>query len=260
MAEFLTVTETPGQWATAEQLAMMSTRYGLAEKYSRDKEVLEIACGSGFGLGWLASQARSVIGGDIDHRNLEIAKKTYQGRDNIRISLMNALDLPLANESLDTIVIFEAIYYLEDVGKFLSEAKRVLRPGGALLISTVNREWHGFNPSPFSQRYLSAREISELLSTSGFESEIFKAFHDMPKSFKKRVVAGARKAAVWLDLIPKSMDGKKYLKRIFYGKLSPIQPELMPETDRAEALLEVKSNSQITNYKVLYAIGKKPEL
>jgi len=27
-----------------------------------------------------------------------------------------------------------------------------------------------------------------------------------------------------------------------------------------EALLEVKSNSQITNYKVLYAIGKKPEL
>jgi len=259
MADFVTITETPGQWATNEQLSMMTTRYGLAEKFAENKDVLEIGCGTGIGLGWLATSARLVIGGDIDLANLEVAKKSYKSRPNIQIQQMNACELAVENESLDTIVIFEAIYYLDNVSSFIEEAWRSLRPGGTLLISTVNKEWHGFNPSPFSCEYLSARQISELLVRSGFECQIFNAFYDKPNSLKSWAIGKTRKIAISFNLIPKSMEGKKFLKRIFYGPLSPITCELLPEMAQTEPLHPVELNREIVDYKILYAVGKKTE-
>ena len=62
---YTTVTELPGSGATSEQLAMLYARYALAAGFSRGKDVVEVACGPGIGLGYLARWARRVVGGEF---------------------------------------------------------------------------------------------------------------------------------------------------------------------------------------------------
>jgi len=45
-----------------------------------------------------------------------------------------------------------------------------------LLISTVNKDWLGFNPSPFTFKYFSSSELAELLTKKNFEVQIFGGF------------------------------------------------------------------------------------
>lgn len=66
MSDFSSVTEVPGLRATDEQRSMLYTRYHLARTRSVGKDVLEVACGAGLGLGYLAETARSVTGVGID--------------------------------------------------------------------------------------------------------------------------------------------------------------------------------------------------
>ena len=60
-------------------MGILSTRYELARKHAQGKDVLD-ACGAGMGLGLLARTARRLVGGDIDERNLAIARQTYGSR------------------------------------------------------------------------------------------------------------------------------------------------------------------------------------
>src|SRR5207249_2249372 len=117
-----------------------------------------VACGSGIGLGYLARHARAVVCGDINESSCAIAARTYATQPNITVRRLDAQQLDFPNESFDVIVLFEALYYLDDPDAFFREARRVLRPRGTLLVSTANRAWPGFNASPFSKRYFNAIE------------------------------------------------------------------------------------------------------
>ena len=68
--DFSSVTELPRQGATRMQMSMLRTRYGWAAQYTAGKDVLEVACGAGLGLGWLAERARRVAAGDVDEKEL----------------------------------------------------------------------------------------------------------------------------------------------------------------------------------------------
>src|ERR1035437_9696098 len=116
--DFSTVTEQPEQSASRLQLAMLSTRYAWAAGHVADKDVAEIACGSGLGLGWIARRARSVEAGDLNDANCRAAIETYAGRENIRVRRMDAHLLPFPEASFDLLLLFEAIYYLSDAEAF----------------------------------------------------------------------------------------------------------------------------------------------
>ena len=62
--DYTTVTEIPRGRVTREQLTRMCTRYYFASKFCEGKDVLEVGCGAGQGLGYLARKARRVVGGD----------------------------------------------------------------------------------------------------------------------------------------------------------------------------------------------------
>jgi SAM-dependent methyltransferase len=250
--DFSTVTELPGNKASAEQLTMIHTRYRFAYDYCRDKDVLEAACGPGRGLGYLAGVARSVIGGDFTVELVEKAKEHYG--DRIKIVRMDAQDMPFADASFDVVMLFEALYYLPRVSAFLSEARRVLRRGGTLLLCMPNPEWADFNRSPFSHKYYSAREVKALLEDAGFEAQVKASFPVEDSTAGGRTVSAIRRAAVALGLVPKTMKGKALLKRIFYGNLT----ELGPEIDVSRPLSEIVpvSSGRVTGYKVLYAVGR----
>jgi ubiquinone/menaquinone biosynthesis C-methylase UbiE len=253
---FSLITEAPGQQATAEQLSMLITRYKLASEYSQNKDVLELACGTGTGLGYIAAVAKSVVGGDIDLNNVAIATKTYANRSNISIQELDVCQLPFADNSFDTILFFESIYYIADIQKCLSEMSRVLRSDGTLLIVTVNREWSGFNISPFAEKYYNYQEIKNVLGDSGFTSKVLVGYFDDRSSFSSKVVDAIRRIAVSLNLIPKTMGGKKFLKRLFYGSLKSIPAEIDDTVGFVQPLIEVSSTADSVNYKVMYVIAR----
>jgi SAM-dependent methyltransferase len=240
-------------------MSILYTRYDLARRYAEGRDVLEVACGAGVGLGLIAGTAKSVTGGDIDSKNCETAGSTYRGRQGITIQELDAQALPFAIGSLGLVVLFEAIYYLPEPNVFLSETARVLDSTGVLLISSVNPEWPGFNPSPFSTRYFSAAELTVLLKAHGFEAEVHAAFREEKGGPAAAAVHAIKVAAVKLHLIPRTMKGKEFLKRIFFGRLTPIPRELSPGVAPIELLVPIEEVRDLTQYKMIYAVAHKTE-
>lgn len=255
-SRFSTVTETPGVGASREQWSMLYTRYRFAAPFCKGKEVLEVGCGAGLGLGYLARAAARVVGGDVDEANLRLAARRYRERPNVEVRKINAHRLPFEGERFDAALLYEAIYYLERPERFLEECRRVLRKEGVLLISTVNREWPDFNPSPFSARYFSSRELAALLQGSGFDAALYAAFPAGAKSVRDRIVSLLKRGAVSLGLIPKTMRGKTFLKRIFFGSLSPLPPEVEEGMAEYAAPIPISPQEPCLNYKILYAVAR----
>ena len=251
---YVSVTEVPGTGATGEQLAMLSTRYAFAGERCAGKRVLEVACGAGMGLGYLKTFAHRLVGGDCDLTLLEASRDSYHGR--IPLVALDAHHLPFRDESFDVVILFEAIYYLRDVERFLDEARRILGRGGLLLLCSANREWPGFNPSPFSVSYLSAADLASLLHKKEFDVELFTGFPAVGPGFRSWLVAGLRRLAVALHLIPTTMRGKKLLKRVFIGPLRSIPREVTPELADACPLVPIAEETVVPRYKVLYAVGR----
>jgi SAM-dependent methyltransferase len=256
--EYSLITEKPGDGAHLEQLSALVTRYNLAASHCDGKDVLEVCCGAGIGLSYLAARARSVCGGDIDPTNMAVAKENNAGISNVTVRPFDALEPPFAPDSFDVIVAFECIYYFADMAQFLTVARRLLRPSGVLMISSVNCEWHGFNPSPFSRSYLTLRELAAALDAAGFQAVFFRGFYDGGDSFARQMRRRIRKAAVALHLIPKGMKGKAWLKRVFYGKLASLPPRLTHGIAPVAELEQIGPDTMMKSHKFIYVSARCP--
>jgi SAM-dependent methyltransferase len=252
--DFTTVTELPGSNATSEQVARLYHRYHTAAHYATNKRVLEVACGAGLGLGYLGRVARSIVGGDYTAHLLQVAQAHYRGR--IPLCRFDAQHLPFRSKSYDLIVIFEAIYYLPQAEYFLTESRRLLSDDGILLLSTVNKDWSEFIPSPFSVRYFSVPELRDLLLQGGFNRlEFFGAFPTAATTTKEKIVSLVRRAATSLNLVPKTLAGRERFKRLFYGCLQPLKPEIEDSTAPLSPLVPIDETVPTTQYKIIYAVG-----
>lgn len=149
-------------------------RYEFAKSFAPGKEILEIACGSGYGADILArAGAKKVLAMDIDGASLKKAQKNYQ-RKNLEFKAGDAERIGLPGDSIGLLVSFETIEHLKKPAKFASEAARVLKDGGLALISTPNKELFG-NKNPFHIREFTENEFKDLL-----EKE-FKFVHIIPQ-------------------------------------------------------------------------------
>jgi len=116
-------------------------RYKFAEQFVKDKVVLDIACGVGYGTKHLKdAQARHVFGVDISDQVINYAK-THYSTTGVEFQCLNATNLNFDRSCFDVIVSFETIEHLSDADRnaYLQELQRVLKPDGILLLSTPNR-------------------------------------------------------------------------------------------------------------------------
>lgn len=182
--DYTTVTEIPGNRVTQEQLERMFHRYCFAANFSTGKDILEVACGTGQGLDYLAKRAKKAFGGDYTEKLIKEAKRYYEER--LSLLRSDAHFLPFMDHCFDVVILYEAIYYLAEPEKFFYAARRVLRKDGVLLIATVNKDWPEFNPSSFRTRYFSVPELSHQLQSNGFKVEFCGAFSAAPETVKKK--------------------------------------------------------------------------
>jgi SAM-dependent methyltransferase len=139
-------------------------RYRFATRFVRGRRVLDIACGEGYGTAALArAGAARVLGVDLSEETCEHARRRY----GIDARAGDACRVPLPDRSLDVIVSFETIEHLETPAVFLDECRRLLVPGGTLIISTPNRDaFEQVNGSnPFHCAEMTEDEFISLLSS-----------------------------------------------------------------------------------------------
>lgn len=116
-----------------------TARYDFAMHYVESRTVLDVACGTGYGLGVLKNKARYVTGMDINLGAARDARR--QCGENVSVLLGDCLTLPFANASFDVVTSFETLEHLHDRRKFLFELRRVLNEDGTLILSTPNANY-----------------------------------------------------------------------------------------------------------------------
>jgi len=114
-------------------------RYAWCARLVGGKDVLDIACGEGYGSAMLARHARAVMGVDIDEGTVRHAQMTYRGISGLAFKSGDAAQIPLDDNCVDVVVSFETIEHHDRHREMLSEIRRVLRPDGLLIISSPNR-------------------------------------------------------------------------------------------------------------------------
>jgi len=115
-------------------------RYAFASRFVREKRVLDIACGEGYGAAALQKAgAAHVTGVDISEAVCLHARNKY----GIDAKPGNAERIPLGEGSVDVVVSFETIEHVPSPSRFLDECVRVLAPGGRLIMSTPNKSIYG---------------------------------------------------------------------------------------------------------------------
>lgn len=234
---------------------MLQTRYSLAAESCEGKDVLEIACGAGMGLGLLASKARRLVAGDFSELLLRRARQHYGSR--VTFVRLDAHSLPFPDSFFDIVLCFEAIYYLSDPRRFVMECRRILRPSGTLIVCAANPACPGFNPSPYSNRYFSANELWLLFAEAQFRTAVYGAFPFLGIALREKAIALVRSAAARLHVFPRSMKGKELLKRTFYGKLVNVEAEIQAQLPFPRDAIHALSPGGQAQYKILYAIAHR---
>jgi len=139
------------------------TRYVFCLGFCINKKVMDIACGTGYGLELISSVAESGIGVDIDQKALEFAKENYKFYGKSFIFVQRDLEKETLNSGffgkiLDTITSFETIEHLANPDFFLENVKEILREDGHFIFSIpIN------NPSKYHKISYTKQEAKALM-------------------------------------------------------------------------------------------------
>jgi len=149
----------PDAYAGSLVLAEHLARYRLAARLAGGCDVLDAACGEGYGSAMLAAAgAASVVGLDIDAATVAHARETH----GIDAREGDVSRLPFDDGAFDLVVSFETIEHVAEPAAALDEFRRVLAPGGILVVSTPNTDEY-LEDNPYHLHELTLTQFMEAL-------------------------------------------------------------------------------------------------
>jgi len=100
------------------------------------KNVLDAACGCGYGSDFIGRDGVNYVGVDLSSRCVSTAMKQY-GRSNRMFRSLDILSLPMQYDasSFDTIVSFETVEHVSNPDHLISIFMNLLKAGGRLIMS-----------------------------------------------------------------------------------------------------------------------------
>lgn len=240
-------------------------RYVFASKFIKNKIVLDVASGSGYGTDFLLKNgAKKVIGLDISNEAINYAKNVYKKQD-LSFIQGEATNLPFHDEWFDIIVSFETIEHLRDYRRFLTECCRVLKKSGLFICSTPNKRVsspYTKKPSnPFHVKEFYIDEFYNLLDRYFVENRLYG--QENINLIKKRIF---RLGGMVLSVIPMGNAIKSMIKKFVASnknfcqtcELKNEKVELGEIIDTDYKVSELKSNQVITPAYII-AVAKKGE-
>ena len=165
--------------------------------------ILDLGCGNGYLANFLITQGFNAYGTDASEEGIAIAKQANPGRFFIQDISSGELPAELRPLKFDTVISTEVIEHLYDPAGFVAFCKKILNPGGELIISTP---YHGYlknlmlsvfdkwdhHHSPGWQgghiKFWSKATLSDLLAKQGFKVTAFKGCGRIPYFWKSMVI------------------------------------------------------------------------
>ena len=117
-------------------------RYAMVKPIIKNKKVLDAACGEGYGSYLLKTWGASeVVGVDVSQTSIDKAASIFKC-EGLSFQCQNVETLQFPNHYFDVIVSFETLEHLDHPENFLKGIRRVLKPGGTIIISCPNDPYY----------------------------------------------------------------------------------------------------------------------
>jgi arsenite methyltransferase len=152
------------------------------------ERIIDVGCGPGFYVAELLGEVGpegSVLGVDAAEAMLAVAARRCEGYQNAYFRQADASSLPAADESFDAALSVQVMEYVPDVGAALAEIRRVLRPGGRVVIWDVDwatLSWYATDPGRMERakeafdKHLThpalPQQLTALLRSAGFDDVV----------------------------------------------------------------------------------------
>jgi arsenite methyltransferase len=113
------------------------------------KEVLNIGCGIGVGVAYIARNfGCCVVGVDISEKMIEwsrLRSREEKVEDKVELRVANVLDLPFEDDRFDAVIVESVLAFVDDKPRAIRECIRVTKPGGYV---GLNESFWTKEPSP----------------------------------------------------------------------------------------------------------------
>lgn len=132
-------------------------------------DVLDVGSGDGAAAAFLAAHCKSLTCVDASSRMIEAAQERLAKFSHVKAEVADAEALPFRAASFDTVLVFHTLTYAAEPSKVIEECARVLRPGGRVVLLSLDEHAHRDVTSPFGERHsgFSPRALRTMLTRAG---------------------------------------------------------------------------------------------
>lgn len=159
-------------------------------------DVLDVGSGDGAAAAYLAPYARSLTCVDASEKMIAAAKKRFAKSGNVEAVVADAHELPFAARSFDDVLLFHTLAYAERPAVVLAECTRVLRPGGRVVVLSLDAHAQRDLTAAYGERHpgFRPRDLRRLLADAGLEVDSCEvACREAKKPYFEVVLATASK-------------------------------------------------------------------
>jgi SAM-dependent methyltransferase len=163
----------------------------VAEKAGAGGRVLDVGCGPGQVAAYLAARGVHAVGVDLSARALSIA---HRRRPAVVVAAADMRRLPVRAGSCAGVVLFYSFHHLRraEVPETVSELRRVLAPGGTLLIAThegegeltSEPEWLGHHVEVMGATLFTADELAAAVGRASFDVDAVRFRDPLPHEYQ----------------------------------------------------------------------------
>src|SRR5579859_5757551 len=134
-------------------------------------DVLDVGSGDGAAASTFAPFCRSLTCIDTSARMIEAARERLARLPHVEAKVADVHDLPFPAATFDAVVTFHTLTYAEDPPHAVEECARVLRPGGRLVVLSLDRHRQREVTLPYGERHpgFSPRTLRSFLARAGLE-------------------------------------------------------------------------------------------
>ena len=140
----------PLHWLTPARMEFIrgavGFHYGLPDEARtpfKGLSVLDIGCGGGLACEPMARLGAKVTGVDADQSAITVAR-AHAADQNLEIDYVAGAAEDLGKKTYDIVLALEVIEHVSDPQVFMSLCSKLLKPGGILIVSTLNRTWKSY--------------------------------------------------------------------------------------------------------------------